>query len=73
MTYYELKAHAEKLDKMLGPEPFTSAHGSTDAAILRATLEVALQLADLNNNGISIAGIQQRGDSLCVSIEHNNG
>lgn len=71
MTYEELKAHADHMDNFMGPEPFTSPHGTCEVATLRATLEVAVQLAYLNENGLGLSNVSVRGSNLCVSIEQS--
>lgn len=73
MTFDELTKHITEVDRFAGKEPFSNPHGTIEVAILRATLEVAAQLAYLNENGVGLAGVATRGQNLCVSIEQNIG
>lgn len=74
MTHVELNKMCNDFDKQYS-EPFSNqmeiGRIHCDILTMRINLEIASQLAYLNEQGISLQGIQQRGDSLCVSVEYN--
>lgn len=69
MKAEELKKLADEMDNWLGP---IHARWAPEAIIMRIGVETALQLAILNEEGISLAGIAMRNQNLCVSVEMNN-
>ena len=71
MTYEQLKIAADKLDVMLGPDALTNDRGTAEVATLRASVEIALQLAYLNENGLRLQDVAVRGSNLCVSVEQS--
>jgi hypothetical protein len=71
MTLKELEAAVEEANAAWhGPDgnPLLNPGMPTEVAIYRATLEVAYQLAILNQSSI-VRDVSARGNSLCVSIE----
>lgn len=64
MTVAMLEAEIKELGAI--PQPIPDI-----ALMLRATFEVAYQLAVLNENGVRLQDIGVRGHSICVSIEQD--
>lgn len=69
MTYDELTKLEEAMLRILGP---ISTHWSTEAITMRLTLECALSLKWIEENGVSLSNVTTRDNSLCVSVESSN-
>lgn len=74
MTHAELNKMCQDFDKMYAVpmcDQMDIGRMPADIMTMRINLEIATQLAWLNEQGTSLAGIGMRGSNLCVSIEQD--